>query len=70
MDDLEDDSNYLVIDKLKKTFVKHWKRLCELQARNPTTGRPVDKKFKCEGNVMLQNIHNVSTIRNRYKKSG
>ena len=51
LDDLEDGSNYLIIDKLKKTFVKHWSRLCELQARNPTTGRPIDKKFKCTGKL-------------------
>ena len=62
---MEDGSNYLIIDKLKKTFVKHWSRLCELQARNPTTGRPVDKKFKCTGKLhnFIQILENLMCMK-------
>ena len=52
LDDLEDeDSDYILEDKLKKKFVAVFKKLCELHKANTSTGRPTETFFRYEGNV-------------------
>ncbi|CAH1786838.1 unnamed protein product [Owenia fusiformis] len=44
-----EDSTYLQEEKLKRHFMKIWKRICQLKERSDATGRLTETKFKFEG---------------------
>ena len=48
LEELElEDSNYTLIDRYKKKAIKVWDKLCEVQGRAASSGRPLERKFKC-----------------------
>jgi hypothetical protein len=50
LDDMgDDDSDYILIDRFKKRFVKVWAKLCAVKGRDMSTGRLVECKFLFEG---------------------
>ena len=58
LDDMEEaDSSYLYEDRLQKKFVKVWNRLCQLKGRTTASGRPVERKFKYDGQCCITYIN-------------
>jgi death-associated protein 6 len=55
LEEMEDeDSPYIFEDRLQKKFVKVWNKLCELQGRSTSSGRPIHRRFRYQGNYHLK----------------
>ena len=51
LDELDqEDSPYIMVDKLKAKFDKVWNKLCEVKGRSSRDiGRPIEQRFKYKG---------------------